>query len=198
MVTNPYLLVSGCSHTAGVGIDKDGIWANLVAENIKLELVNLARGGACAKFVASSLINCLESTTVLPELVIAQWPNPYRSMKIFDQTTTFYNVNTMDDEFQYRIIHDSDSFLQEWYDSIVELNSRCPTKLINICLESRQHITTQLISNLKSKHIVLHIDEKIPGKTWHFDSRASDRLHHSAECHRKWAERILTILTNTV
>ena len=198
MVTVPYLLVSGCSHTSGVGIDKNCIWAAQLAKNLQLDLVNLALGGSCAKFVVTSLIDYLESTTILPELIIAQWPNPYRSMKIFDQKIAFYNVNTMDDEFRYRINYNPNSFLEEWYSSILELNSYCKTKLINICFESHETITTQLVSNLKSKEIILHTDEKISGKTWHFDSGASDKLHHSADCHQKWAERILTILTNTV
>lgn len=35
---------------------------------------------------------------------------------------------------------------------------------------------------------------KLPDQTWLMDSAASDKLHHSAQCHKQWAERIFRIL----
>ena len=198
MSNKPYLLVAGCSHTAGVGIDPEQIWANKLAQELDLDLVNLAQSGACAKFVSLSLIEYLTQTSTSPELVIAQWPNPYRSMKIVNQAIRFYTVQAMDDEFEQRLKINPESFIIEWTDSIVDLNTFLPGKIINICLESAQSHMIRSVQNLFDKNIILHIDEKLPEKTWHFDSAAQDKLHHSAECHQKWANRILTILQNTV
>jgi hypothetical protein len=49
------------------------------------------------------------------------------------------------------------------------------------------------INTLDNNNIRLHWDQKIPGKTWLFDSAASDNLHHSAVCHKQWAERLYGI-----
>jgi len=198
MSVRPYLLVAGCSHTAGVGIDPTQTWANKLAQELDLSLVNLAQAGACARFVSLSLIEYLTQTSTVPELIIAQWPNPYRSMKIVNQTIRFYNTQAMDDEFEQRLKTNPESFIIEWTDSIVDLNTFWPGKIINICLESAQAHMIQSMQDLFDKNIILHIDEKLPGKTWHFDSAAQDKLHHSTECHQKWADRILTILQNTV
>jgi len=194
MSNESYLLVSGCSHTSGVGIDKKYIWAQQVAYSLDFELINLAQEGACAKFVSLSLIDWFKSHTDFPELVIAQWPNPYRSMKLINQQIKFYNVNAMDKEFEQRIKIDPDGFVKEWYDSIVEFNLFCPTKVINICLESDKKIKV----DLANQGITLYIDEKRPGKSWQFDSGATDGFHHSPQCHQKWAERVLTIYNNSL
>jgi hypothetical protein len=198
MSNSSYLLVAGCSHTAGVGIDPGQTWASKLAQELDLDLVNLARSGACAKFVSSALIEYLTQTSVAPKLIIAQWPNPYRSMKIVDQKIRFCNTQAMDDEFKQRLKTDPNSFIVEWKNSIIELNTFWAGKIINICLESKQDYTAYSVQDLAYRDIILHLDEKLPGKTWHFDSAARDKIHHSPECHQKWADRILTILENHV
>lgn len=101
----------------------------------------------------------------------------------------------MDQDFAHRFKYDSESFVREWQDSIIDLNSKFGTKLINLCLESNDNGSViQSVQDLLDQGIVLHIDEKIPNKTWHFDSRAADNLHHSEYCHERWAARVLTII----
>jgi hypothetical protein len=38
------------------------------------------------------------------------------------------------------------------------------------------------------------MDEKLPGKTWLFDNAANDNMHHSARCHRAWADRLVGLI----
>jgi hypothetical protein len=198
MLAQPYLLVAGCSHTEGVGVDPDQNWAHYLAQSLNCNLVNLGRAGACAKFVSDTLIDYLSNTSIPPQLVVAQWPNPYRSMKLVDRTICFYNIHSMDQDFEQRLKNNPNDFVDEWSNSIIKFNSFCHANIVNICLESKQDFIIQTMENFYQKDIILHIDEKLPGKTWHFDSSARDRLHHSAECHQKWADRILTILENPV
>jgi len=198
MSVRPYLLVAGCSHTQGVGVDPDQTWAHQLAVALDLDLVNLGRESACAKFVSDTLINYLHQASAAPLLVIAQWPNPYRSMKVIDQKIHFYNVNSIDQDFKQRLKNDPNSFVDEWRHSIVQFNTYCSTRVVNICLETKQDFIIQPVQYLLEKNIILHTDEKLPGKTWHFDSAARDGRHHSHACHKKWAERLLTILQNPV
>lgn len=194
MLHKPYLLVAGCSHTEGAGIDKNQTWANVLSTNLNLDLVNLGKSGACAKFVSDSIMKWLETCTVLPSLTVIQWPNPYRSMEVIEKKITFYNVSHMDDKFKKRFMSDPDSFVKEWHNIIVELNQLYPQKLINICLESYEGFMIKAVDDLARHSIELHIDKKQPGKTWFFDCAAKDGLHHSEYCHQKWADRILTII----
>lgn len=209
MFKTPYLLVAGCSHTAGVGVTLDNCWAQHVATHCNLQLVNLARPAACAKFVSDSVIDWLSTAPVLPQLIVVQWPTPYRSMDKLHETVHFCNVNFEFDrdnrpsqiffeklkkDFMTRLKNDPDSFVEEWYTSIKNLNFYTQIKIINVYLDSNDLPTTHKIQNLKDQGIVLHTDEKTAEKTWYFDSKASDGVHHSEHCHRQWANRIISLI----
>jgi hypothetical protein len=192
------MLVSGCSHTEGVGIDAKYSWASLVSRQLDLDLINLSRRGACAQYVAQVLMDWLSRTQIEPKLVIVQWPNPYRDIRMFDGYPQFVGANYSDPEFEQRLRHDPNSFIAQWRETVVDFNSKCQLPVINMCLESQDSDIGQTVLDLRDQGIVIHVDEKIPGRTWHFDSAGSDRIHHSEKCHQKWADRILTIVENVV
>jgi hypothetical protein len=192
------MLVAGCSHTVGVGIDSNYSWSSVLSQQLDLGLVNLARGSACARYVADVLIDYLAAATTKPELVVVQWPNPYRSMKIIDQRPCFYNVNSMDEDFAKRLKQCPESFILEWQQAVIDLNRCCDSKLMFISLESIHSDINEPAKRLLDLGIKVHLDEKKPRRTWHFDSAAADGRHHSEQCHQKWADRILTLIKNTV
>lgn len=198
MTSSSHMLVAGCSHTAGVGVDINRSWANVLSRQLDLDLVNLARGGACARYVADTLIDYLAQSSTQPDLVVVQWPNPYRSMKIINQQPRFYNVNAMGADFAQRLRLCPESFVSEWQQAVIDLNRHCQPPLINICLESMDSDVAGPAQHLIDQGIKIHLDEKLPGLAWHFDSAATDDLHHSEQCHQKWADRILTLIKNTV
>jgi hypothetical protein len=193
---NPYILVSGCSHSDSKldYIKFEDFWPNQLAKHLNYNLVNLSKGGACASYVSQELNTWLtEHNDAAPALVITQWPNPYRSMEIINQSLVFSNVNSQSDNFKHRLKHCPESFWDEWSQSIINLNNICNQPLINVCLESKEIFQNRLncLDNIQ-----IHIDEKLPGKTWHFDSAANDKMHHSRWCHQKWTERMLTIINS--
>jgi lysophospholipase L1-like esterase len=148
--------------------------------------------------VADVLIDWLAQTTAQPTLVVVQWPNPYRSMKMINHEPRFYNVNAMDEDFAQRLRLCPESFISEWQQAVIDLNRRCQTQLINICLESLDSDVSGPAQQLLDQGIKVHLDEKKLGRTWYFDSAATDGQHHSEQCHQKWADRILTLIKNTV
>lgn len=198
MILRGQMLVAGCSHTAGVGIDTNHSWASVLSRQLDLDLVNLARASACARYVADVLIDYLANAPVPPELVVVQWPNPYRSMKFINQQPHFYNVNAMDEDFANRLKHCPASFIIEWQQAVLDLNRRCRPRLINLCLESIDSDVAGPAQSLLDQGIRIHLDERLPGLTWHFDSSARDGQHHSEQCHQKWADRLLTLVKNAV
>jgi hypothetical protein len=194
--SSPYVLVAGCSHSDSKldYIEFEDFWPNQLAKHLNYELVNLGKGGACASYVSQELIKWLtEHNDAAPVLVIAQWPNPYRSMEIINQSLIFSNVNSQSKSFKHRLKYCPESFWEEWTQSIINLNNICKRPLINICLENAEIFQDRLncLDNIQ-----IHIDEKLPGKTWHFDSAANDKMHHSRWCHQKWTERMLTIINS--
>lgn len=196
----PYILIAGCSHSDSnlSYINFEDFWPNQLANCLDYEVVNLAKGGACAAYVSQQLSNWLSnSNNIQPTLVVAQWPNPYRSMEMLDENLIFSNVNSPTENFKRRLKHNPESFWEEWSQSIIKVNKICKQTLINVCFESADFLQSRL-DYFNSVDIKIHIDEKLDGKTWHFDSAAQDNSHHSSWCHSKWTERILTIVNNTV
>jgi hypothetical protein len=193
MNTPSYLLVSGCSHTEGVGIDAKYSWASVASRQLNLDLINLARRGACAQYVSDVTRQWLDRSSIIPRLIIMQWPNPYRDMRVANGQIKFVNVSHKDPEFEQRMRQDPDSFLAQWRQIIQDFNHDLPCPVINICLESLDSDLAVPVQQLSAQGINIHLDEKRSGHTWHFDSAASDRLHHSEQCHQKWADRILTL-----
>ena len=198
MNSDAYILVAGCSHTSGVGIDINHSWANVLSRQLDLDLVNLARGGACARYVADVLIDYLAKAPTQPKLVVVQWPNPYRSMKLINQQPHFCNVNAMDEDFAQRLRLCPESFISEWRQAVIDLNRQCRSALINICLESMNSDVAGPAQDLLNLGIKVHLDEKQLGLTWYFDSAATDNMHHSEQCHQKWADRVLNIINKRV
>jgi hypothetical protein len=86
------------------------------------------------------------------------------------------------------------NFYQPWIDTIVVCNLLCQTAsvpIVNIMIED---ISQEYHDMLAAEKIELYVDKKLPDETWLMDSAASDRLHHSAVCHRQWAQRLFGLL----
>lgn len=189
-----YILACGCSHTAGVGLNAGEIYVDQLARDLGIMLFNTAKGGCCSKWVGHQLQTWLDSHYDSPWLIIAQWPNPFRSWEIDEQgRDRFSNVNCQSPKFAQRLRNDPDSFWQEWMQAIELFNQGCDTTVVNICLESKDFVAS-MADQLYKKNIVLHLDEKKPGTSWIFDSAAQDSIHHSAVCHRLWADRLHRII----
>ena len=196
-ISDNFVLVSGCSHTEGHGLNLSDTWANLVADSLSLDLVNLAKGGSGADFVSQNIFNWMSSGK-LPKIVIAQWPNPFRFMQWPENKLKFVIAGSTTIMYDYRLKYDEFGFWANWTRNIIFVDHICREKnipILHLCFEEKKFVN-HAVDVLKSKNIELHIDEKLPGKTWHFDSQAADGQHHSPNCQRKWADRILTLAQN--
>lgn len=67
------ILVSGCSHTFGIGINEDDIWCNQFAQRISgAKVYNLALGGRSPDYVVRSVYKSID--IIRPNLVMVMWP----------------------------------------------------------------------------------------------------------------------------
>jgi hypothetical protein len=143
--------------------------------------------------------NCLKHLVAqlrarTPDFVIAQWPNPFRRTMWYEDRSTVENITTAGPVFKQLLKLGERNFYTLWMQSIITCNALCTAfqmPIVNIMLENGEEKYHQILNN---EGIVLHVDEKLPGKTWFFDSAASDKLHHSAWCHAAWADRLVGLI----
>lgn len=88
------ILVGGCSHTFGIGINEEDLWCNQFAQHITgSKIYNLALGGRSPDYVVRSLYKSID--IIKPNLVLVMWPEQSR----FERPTqdgmgmTWWSVN---------------------------------------------------------------------------------------------------------
>ena len=71
------ILVSGCSHTFGIGINEEDTWCNQFAQRISgSKVYNLALGGRSPDYVVRSIHKSID--VIKPNLVLVMWPDQSR------------------------------------------------------------------------------------------------------------------------
>jgi hypothetical protein len=188
-----YAIITGCSHTAGVGIDSKDCYVSVLENHYKFTIKNWAMPGGCSIDVLMKIVAAVKESTK-PTFVVAQWPNVFRKSLWINNDRYRQNINSCEESFRLLLKNGEKNFYEPWMHSIMIANLLChlaDIPLINIMLETLDH---SYMDQLRVENIELHIDEKIPGRAWFFDSKASDNSHHSAWCHRQWAERLIGII----
>jgi hypothetical protein len=195
-VPDDYFLVLGCSLTEGHGLESDETWAYYVSQDLETSVVNLGKGSGNAEFCCHNLKQWV-SFNKNPKATIIQWPNPFRMTLWNQDRAMFYTSQNANLVFNENLRLSEINFWKVWLNSIIDANNYCKIvdiPILNICFESADSIPLYILDILAQNKIEFHIDQKIEGKTWFFDSNAKDKQHHSSWCNRKWADRILTLL----
>lgn len=185
-------LALGCSHTAGAGIDISDCYVNVLSKHYNIPITNKAVPGGSYEQVEKNLV--YEVKNDCPDFVIAQWPNPIRRTMWYGEHPVLENINTAGPVFKQLLKSSDRNFYLLWLQSIITRNTLCDAlqvPIVNIFLDN---IEEKYQQNLRNEGIVLHVDEKHAGKTWLFDSAASDKIHHSAWCHAAWADRLVGLI----
>lgn len=186
-------LALGCSHTAGIGINSADCYVNVLSQMIDQPIDNWSEPGASHSVLQQRLVQALQAP-VLPSFIIAQWPNPVRRITWQDHSAVNENIHYASPAFTQLLRQSQENFYQPWLDTIIICNLLCKALsviVINIMIED---VAEKYHTALANHGIVLHVDKKLPGETWLMDSAAGDNLHHSAQCHAQWAERLFGLL----
>lgn len=195
---DPYVLTTGCSLTEGMALHENQTWAHKLSHALNYDLINLGKGGANADFVSQNILNWCTSHMPRPNLVVIQWPNPFRSTHWAQGRARFVLNQTADSIYQAKATQSDENFWSDWIRSVVFVDQLLTLRNIpclHIGLETALDLAPAAAA-LQQHRVNLHLDHKQPGLTWHFDSAAPDGCHHSEFCHTKWTERILTLLNN--
>lgn len=191
-----YFLVTGCSLTEGHGLEYHETWPYFLSNILTLPCVNLAKGGANAKFCNQVISRWIPKDSN-PQFVIVQWPNMYRYLA-WQNAQGVFVLNSNADSIYAEYVKNSDNyFFESWTSSIIQANEYCNhfgVPILNICLEEVDAIPKSIRKILSDHAIQLHLDEKCEGRTWFFDNKAKDGMHHSSWCTEKWAQRIVDLI----
>lgn len=164
----PTIAVLGSSHTFGTGLPLEKTWAWIVAENLGLELVNLAvpAGGmdTCSR-VAKFWLPCIH-----PEIVLVQIPPLFRR-EYYVEDKGFSTKGVWDDTF-------TKFALDNWTDEEDKLNCDKNLDLINYYSDCK--VTS------------FNLDDIAIGKA--IEPIARDGRHWGIERHKLIAENVLNIL----
>jgi len=188
-----YAIATGCSHTAGTGLEPSHCYVSLLQQHYEFLISNRGVPGGGATDVLIKIVDSIKAIDK-PKFIVAQWPNPFRKHLWIDNKLNLQNINCCDESFRLLIKYSEANFYEPWIQSIVTANLLCQlaqVPLINIMLEN---IEQTWHARLQQENIHLHADEKLPGKTWLFDNRANDKIHHSVACHQQWAKRLIGII----
>lgn len=188
-----YAIATGCSHTAGTGNDISQCYVNCLERHYNYTILNYAVPGGSCNDTLLAIVKAAQQEQA-PKFIIAQWPNPFRRTAWINGKKQLQNINSCDESFKLLLKNGEENFYEPWLQAVIIGNLLCNKAnipIINIMLES---IDQWYIDRLTDNNIQLHVDEKLPGRTWFFDSAADDKLHHSPKAHRLWTERLIGII----
>lgn len=188
-----YAMAAGCSHTAGVGIDLHDCYASCVSRHYNMPVLNTGVAGGNHGHVLMNIVEALKANQH-PAFVIAQWPNPIRRTIWVKGVKQLQNIHAAGPAFTLLLQNGEENFYEDWLQSIIVGNLLCKlanVPVVNIMLED---VEDRYHARLNQEQITLHTDQKLPGLTWLFDSAATDHVHHSAYCHRQWADRLIGLI----
>ena len=73
-----FILTFGCSHTEGIGLAKEDMWAELLAKECNMDLLNLGVGGTGPDIIHLNTLQYLKVNYPKPKCVVIQWPQSTR------------------------------------------------------------------------------------------------------------------------
>jgi hypothetical protein len=190
-------LALGCSHTAGVGINTADCYVSVLSNMLDTPIINQGVAGGNAGHVQSNLVQALKLAQSL-DFVIAQWPNPFRRTTWYNNKSRNENIHFPGTAFEQLLRDGEQNFYQPWIDSIIVCNLLCKATAIPIVNIMIEDVPEKYHDMLAVEKIVLHVDRKLPNETWLMDNKASDNLHHSAICHKQWADRLYRLMSDPI
>lgn len=201
-VDHPHFVVAGCSHSAGVGVERYQRYDQLIQQQLGLPAYNVSLAGGCAAIVSVYLSQWIDSVGT-PDFVVAQWPQHSRWpvwVPVPDYPGESYmrvdNPSDRTPMYKQILRSSEDNFWSDWLRSVVLTNVLCRKlniPIVNIYFDILPKTIKQILE--EDKQIKVY-DNQEPDY-WPQDRQAADRAHHSARCHRAWTNRILGIINET-
>jgi len=81
-----FILTFGCSYTQGIGLAKEDMWAELLAQELNMDLLNLGVGGTGPDIIHLNTLQYTKLNYPKPKCVVVQWPQSTRKSFAYKDT----------------------------------------------------------------------------------------------------------------
>jgi len=187
------VVILGCSHTWGVGLEPDETWAHHVSQHNtkRLRYWNLGQPGAGADTVVRMLHSC--EKVIHPNIIIVMWPGTARRERL---ETFTENLSGTHETLRYENAKtDMNNFLKNVFlmEKFAEKNNcktmHCFSDLyINIRSDGN---SPGLLEEYTLRNCWPHWDKFIARDRHITPSLAKDGLHYGVEHHKRFAQLFL-------
>jgi len=188
---NNYILVTGCSHTEGIGLEEDKRYGNLLANYLGTDFYNLALGGSGQDAVFFNLLNWKFTVKEDPKLIIYQLPNDARFLRhisIHEREVDYEpcTISSQDIHYLDKFLFLGDTEEVNYWESKKTLIMRNINKMFDcpiITINFRHNIKNKAISPLLSKNDL----------TWDFIDTARDDRHPGIKSNADITQKIINL-----
>ena len=90
---NNYILFIGCSHTEGISLELEKTYPYLLSKKLGMDYYNLSLGATGPDTVLYNLVQWKTKVKQVPKLLIVQWPNTARYLKMLANDYTHPKSN---------------------------------------------------------------------------------------------------------
>lgn len=192
-----YFLITGCSHTLGVGLRLEDTYPFKLSELLQCQYYNLAMNGSGPDLTFFNTLIFLSKVKFKPKFVLIQWPDPARQFFIGNDTSYFFSPgfsNSSDDVPKaYKIlITQNNTILQNiFYRNI----------LANLLVSQDIPVFEFLFSGWLREDKVLYPEFDMNVKTGIIPiyetpllDTARDLHHYGIKCNQSWANTIYNFI----
>lgn len=81
--SNADILIGGCSHTFGTGIEEDLRWGNVLAKKLNIVPQTISESGKSISWIVEKIM-CHISIFGTPQTIVCLFPDPFRHLTIID------------------------------------------------------------------------------------------------------------------
>lgn len=184
----PYILVTGCSFTEGLGLHRHETYAEQLGRKVGLPVYNLGLAGTGIDVMLHNLIAWKEFIRIPPKILVVQWSQAARTCQMDNEGSILGSV----------FHHNSSQAISNYIDGgieegLFETRARLADTLINLCYKTSEIINVHIPSwetdsYGTARKIVWRPQSVAP-------NFARDLMHAGSNNHQELADRILKSLS---
>ena len=189
-INSTYVLVCGCSNSAGYGVHKEQMYSQLLQEHLGIPVYNISIPGSGCDFISLNTSLWIDNYPIKPSLVVLQWIDPTTRM-FYQCDDSIYVLGpwTIDENHWHDLWRKEPMARKLYRESL--------STLFNRSVEFRQNLVTKLKElNIPVLEYNFIADDSVWGNYIPTIDRASDNSHIGPLSHSLFADTIYNQIMN--
>jgi hypothetical protein len=186
-ITDPYILVCGCSNSQGEGVTMEQTYAHLLSKKLNIPVYNISISGSGCDFISLNIMNWISNFPIEPKLVIIQWSFP-SSRFLFSENNHQYLLGPwiVNDNFRHNLWSAKSELKKVYHDNnhrILEISKSSRNSLLSFLdlqnIDRLEFILDDTSFGIPTVYNIVDygVDGKHPGPETH--ENISSNLHAS-------------------